>query len=77
MSGVSKLKHTEADEKKKIIAKKMGGNANRPNSWSKKIEERNKENEIDADMFTKADRRKEAKGNRSKNGKEPAKSWEI
>lgn len=77
MSGVSKEKALESSSKKQIIAKKMGGNPNKPSSWSKKVESRNKEHEIDEDMFTKSDRKKEAAGNKSKHGKEPVKSWEV
>lgn len=72
------MQKDEANNKKQIIAKKMGGSPiGKPGSWSKKVESRNKENELDHAMFTKGDKKKEAAGAKSKHGKEPGKSWEI
>lgn len=56
--------------KKQIIAKKMGGQViGRPNSWTKKIEPRNGEKELDAVMFTGPDTRNEKTLRKTKESK--------
>ena len=70
-------KNLESSSKKQIIAKKMGGNANRPNSWSKTVEPRNKNKDNSEDKFSKGERSKESKGTKARHGKEPGASWTI
>lgn len=65
--GMAISKRVATGAKKSIIAKKMGGAVVRPDSWSKKVETRNKEHELDAVMFTGNDKKKEKMALKQKN----------